>query len=103
MTEWATMCQEKPGLETAKRLKAIATNDPNDVVAYLCRGVALWIRTSYQKAAAELNRAIPLNPELEDIFFWKGMVHDYLGQDDESITAIEKSLELHLPPILLSP
>jgi len=27
----------------------------------------------------------------------------YLGKDDEAIAAIEKSLELGLPPILLSP
>jgi len=40
---------------------------------------------------------------LEDIFFWKGIVHAYLGKDNEAIAAIEKSLELGLPPLLLSP
>src|SRR6266853_3640136 len=103
MAEWANMCQGKPGLETAGRLEAIAAVEPDNVEAYICRGVALWIRESFGEAATELNRAIPLNPELEDIFFWKGMVHAYLGQDDEAIVAIEKSLELNLPPLLLSP
>jgi tetratricopeptide (TPR) repeat protein len=103
MTEWANMCQEKPGLETAERLEAIAAVDPDNYVAYVCRGVALLIRTSFEEAASELNRAIPLDPDSQDIFFWKGMVHAYLGQDDEAIAAIEKSLELDLPPILLSP
>ena len=92
----------KPGLETAGRLEAIAAVDPDNDVAYVCRGVALWIRGNFEEAASELNRAIPLDPESEDIFFWKGMVHAYLGQDDEAIAAIEKSLELDLPPILLS-
>lgn len=103
MTEWSTMCQEKPDPETAKRLEAIATNDPDNDEAYVCRGVALWIRASYEAAAAELRRAIQLYSELEDTFFWSGVVHAYSGQDDEAIAAIEKSLELGLPPVLLSP
>ena len=103
MTEWSTMCQEKPDQETAKRLEKIAANDPNDIEAYICRGVALWIHASFEEAAAELNGTIPLNPELEDIFFWKGVVLAYLGQDHDAIAAIEKSLELDLPPLLLSP
>ena len=41
MPEWASMCQEKPGLLTAERLEAIAANAPNDVASYICRGVAL--------------------------------------------------------------
>src|SRR6266571_7462828 len=44
MTEWATICQEKPGPQTAARLEAIASNDPENDEAYICRGVALWIR-----------------------------------------------------------
>ncbi len=103
MTEWVTICQEKPELETAERLEAIAAVDPDNVNAYTCRGVALWIRASLEEASAELNRAIELDPELEDIFFWNGMVLAYLGKEEEAIAAIEKSLELRLPPALLTP
>jgi hypothetical protein len=31
------------------------------------------------------------------------MVLAYLGQDDDAIAALEKALELNLPPLLLSP
>ncbi len=101
--EWANMCQEEPGLETAGRLEKIAAIAPNVIEAYICRGVAFWIRERFVEAIAELNQAIPLNPELEDIFFWKGMILAYLGQDDDAIAAIEKPLELGLQPILLLP
>src|SRR5260370_924737 len=90
MTEWVTICQEKPELETAERLEAIAAVDPDNVNAYTCRGVALWIRASLEEASAELNRAIELDPELEEIFFWNGMVLAYLGKEEEAIAAIEK-------------
>jgi tetratricopeptide (TPR) repeat protein len=107
MTEWVIICQEKPGLEMAERLEVIATVDPDNGEAYagyyVYRGVISWIRTSFEEAVADFNRAIELDPELEDSFFWKGMVLAYLGKEDEAIAAIEKSLELRLPPVLLTP
>jgi len=97
------MCQEKPDPQIAERLEAVAANAPDDIVAFICRGIALWIHERFDEAIAELNRAISLNPEFEDSYFWKGIVYAYLGKDAEAIAAIEKSLELDLPPLLLSP
>ena len=47
--------------------------------------------------------AISLDEEEWDAYFWQGMVCASLGQDEEAIVAIEKSLELGLPPVLLAP
>ena len=85
MVEWTNMCQEKPDLDMARRLEAIAAVGPNNAEAYVCHGVALWIHESFNEASTDLNRAILLNPNSHDIFFWIGMVHAYLGQDDEAI------------------
>ena len=60
-------------------------------------------RKSFEEASVELKRALELNPDLEDIFFWKGLVLAYLGKEEEAKAAIEKSLELRLPPALLTP
>ena len=103
MIEWVNMCREQPDLGIARQLEAIAIVNPDNFAAYICRGVALMIRESFEGAVAEINRAILLKPESEDAYFWFGFVHIFLGKDIEAIAAIEKSLELVLPPILLTP
>ena len=103
MAEWTTMYQKKPDPQMAERLETVAANAPEDVVAFICRGIAFWIHERFEEALSELNQAIPLNPELEDTFFWKGVVLAYMGPDNDAVAAIEKSLELDLPPLLLSP
>ncbi len=37
------------------------------------------------------------------LHFWKGIAYASLAQDAAAIAAIEQSLELDLPPILLTP
>lgn len=39
----------------------------------------------------------------EDAYFWKGMICAYLGRNSAAIEAIEKALEVELPPVLLRP
>lgn len=101
--EWARMCQEKPNREVAERLERIASIDPQHFVAYLCRGVALWIRGNSGQALAELEQALVLGPKEWDAYFWKGMIYASLKRDEEAVEAIQHSLERDLPPLLLTP
>jgi tetratricopeptide (TPR) repeat protein len=96
MVELASMCQVRPDLATA---------DPQDEVgvAYVCRGVAYWLRGNLSQALAELTQATKVHPESEDAYFWKGMICAYLGLDLEALSSIQKSLELDLPQALLVP
>lgn len=48
------MCLARPDIEMAGRLEALAEVDPEDYIAYVCRGVALWIRDDYKDALREL-------------------------------------------------
>jgi len=110
MTEWSGMCQERYDTTTPERLEAIAALGQQDATAHICQGVARWLRGHLEEAMAELEQAAsldlePLDPYVEKgmIYFWKGMICASLRRDEEAIAAIEKSLELELPPVLLAP
>ena len=97
------MCYKRPGLEVIEQLELIATTDPENPVAFVCRGVAMWLRRGFEEALQELEQAIQMAPEEWDAYFWKGMTCASMGHDEDAITAIERSLELGLPSILLTP
>ena len=103
MVEWSGMGKERPAAGIIQRLEAIATLDPQDCWALVCRGVALWLGKHFEEALKLLDQAIVLKPEAWDPYFWKGMVYALLRQDEKAMAAIEKSLELELPPVLLAP
>jgi len=63
LVEWVSMCEKPPDPGTAERLEAIATTDPEHYVAFVCRGVAMWLRASYQEAMEELEKANQLARE----------------------------------------
>jgi tetratricopeptide (TPR) repeat protein len=93
--EWINMCQERPGLATAERLEKIGACDPQDDTAYICRGIALWLRGKYEEALIELE------PLSEESYFWVGIVCASLNRDKEAIDALKHSLDLGLLPALL--
>ena len=103
MAIWSGMCYERPDFEVIERLEIIATTDPEHPVASVCRGVSMWLQRNFEEALQELEQAIQMAPEEWDAYFWKGMAYASLGRDEEATTAIEKALELDLPPILLTP
>ncbi len=103
LSEWTEMCQESINPEMANRLRAIAETNQQHVVAYICWGVARWLSKDYAGALVELERAISLDPLGWDAYFWRGVAHASLSQNEDTKVAIEKSLELGLPPVLLTP
>jgi tetratricopeptide (TPR) repeat protein len=107
MAEWTALGKQRADIETAARLEQIATIDPQHYLFYVCHGVALGLRGQLKAGLAALEQAIPLEPEEWDAYFWKGMLSAYYRQtrSQEAITlaAIEQSLQLGLPPVLLTP
>ena len=103
MTIWLGMCQEKPDHEVIEQLERIAATNPENPVALVCRGVAMWLRKFNEEAMTELEQAMQRAPEEWGLYFWKGMVCASLGREEEAMAAIEKALEVELPPVLLTP
>jgi tetratricopeptide (TPR) repeat protein len=107
LIEWVGICQGAADLLVAERLETIAELDPGDYLAYvthICLGMALLLHRNLRGALAELEQAlVPMFHEEWKVYFWKGMICAFLEQDEEAIVAIEKALDLELPPILLAP
>ncbi len=74
-------------------------------VARVCKGVALSLRGKLKEGLAELEQALSLKPEEWDAYFWKGMLYAYYyrGRNPAAMEAVEKALEVGLPPVLLTP
>jgi tetratricopeptide (TPR) repeat protein len=103
MAAWCALCQKRLDAEIIKSLETIAVAHPNLYIGYIYRGVVPWQQKHYEVALRELERAIQLEPERWDAYFWKGMACASLGNDADAIAAIEKALALELPPVLLAP
>jgi len=105
MAEWAGMGKIRPGIETAEQLEKIASIDPQSYLAYVCKGVASGLRGRLKEGLAELEQALVLDPDQWDPPFWKGMLsaYYYSAHPERASEAIEKALELDMPPILLTP
>ena len=103
MVEWSGMIDERPNVQMIERLEGIALLNPKHLWASVCRGTALWLSNRFEEALAILKQAITLNPEISDNYFWQGMTYISLAKHSAAMTALEKALELEMPPILLSP
>lgn len=102
-SEWIEMCQKSINPEMAERLRVMAETNQQQPISYICWGVVLWFGKDYAGALVELEQAISLDPLGWDAYFWRGIAHASLSQNEDAIAAIKKSLELGLPPMLLAP
>jgi tetratricopeptide (TPR) repeat protein len=109
MVQWTGMGKERISEGIAEMLEEIATTTSQHYIALyiasVCRGVALGLRDKLKEGLVELDRAIRLEPKSWDAYFWKGMLcaYYYQGRHQVVVELIEKSLELDLPPALLTP
>jgi tetratricopeptide (TPR) repeat protein len=102
--QWCRICQEQATLEVAKQLEEIATFDAKSYEAHVCRGVALWIRGHLNEGLTELERAIQVEPEAWEPYFWHGLIRAYfVEQWEDAFSSLEQAVSLGLPPVLLTP
>jgi tetratricopeptide (TPR) repeat protein len=107
MVIWLEMSKERAELKVAEQLDKLAMADPHHYIAYVCRGLALGLRGNLKDGLAELEQALLLESPSEPwhVYFWKGMLcaYYYKGRYQQAVEAIEKALEVELPPVLLTP
>lgn len=99
---WIDMCKQRADLSVADRLEQIAARQPQDYFAYVCRGVAMWLRGQRTTAITEIAEACTMRPGMWDAFFWKSMCNFSVG-DAGAIDALRRALSHNMPPILLTP
>lgn len=105
MIVFVSMGKVRPEIETAERLEGIATINPQHYVADICAAVALGLRGKPSDGLSRLKQVHQEHPQDEDSYFWEGMLSAYYYPNKPQIAmeAIEKALDLHMPPILLTP
>jgi len=65
--------------------------DPSAVIAYKGRGRALFELGEFQLALEDLDEAIRLDPEHGGTFFNRALVHQHIGNLDQSCADLEKA------------
>jgi tetratricopeptide (TPR) repeat protein len=104
IAKWVRMCLEAVDANILEQLETIKVGNTQRYTAHVCQGIALLLRRHFKESLAELDQAcLPKYNNEWEAYFWKGMAHAFLGQEEEAIAAVEKSLELGLPPVLLAP
>jgi tetratricopeptide (TPR) repeat protein len=105
LAEWSGMTRQRAGRDVTEQLEKIGASDMQDYYAHVCRGIALGLRGKLKDGLLELEAAIDMDSDKNDAYFWKGMLSAYFyrGRHQQAMEAIEKALELGMPPILLTP
>jgi len=93
---------ESPGKSMARAAelaqKALALNDTLDSPHSLLGNIYL-LKRQYEKAIAEDERAVALNPNGADAYAHLGMTLNYVGRPEEAIALLKKAIRLNpIPP-----
>ena len=100
---WAQMCVTPPNVEQAAFLNEAANNYPQSEWAQLCRGIAAWLHGDYANARTYLERAQQLDLTNPHCYFWLGMLHASLEEDDLARFALQKAAQSGLARALFMP
>lgn len=108
MLEWYRLGFEQPDEAMAERLETTATYEVEvderlQHIPFLCRGIACWLRGRYEEGLIELEQAVVLAPDDEEVYFWVGMVCASLGRDIEAQAVLTHALKLGLPRVWFAP
>jgi tetratricopeptide (TPR) repeat protein len=100
---WAQFGHE--GLTEAQvvELERIAGLDPTHYTSHCCLAVLALQHSDAQAALLHLEQSVALAPKDWDPHFWIGLIAAMTGEPEVARQAIERSLELGLPPLLLVP
>jgi adenylate cyclase len=90
----------KLSLDEAIKLvkRAIELDDLNGY-NHVVLGFMLVLARQYDKAVAEAELGVALDPNVADIYGWLGMVYRYVGRWADAVVAYEKAIRLNpIPP-----
>jgi tetratricopeptide (TPR) repeat protein len=68
--------------------------EPATAEDYVRRGMAYYARKQFDAAAADLNKAISLNPKEREAYYALGMVMKAQGKKEEAVAAFQQALDL---------
>lgn len=100
---WTDMCTTLPSAEQAPSLSEAASRYPESEWGHLGRGIAAWLREDYANARAYLDHARELDVTNPHTYFWLGMLHASLNEDELAQGAIQQALQFGMASILLAP
>ncbi|HEX2916292.1 MAG TPA: tetratricopeptide repeat protein [Chloroflexia bacterium] len=103
LVEWLGVQYLLDSMELRSRLEKIARLEPNHYLTLVCKGLGLFSSRRRMDALLEFDKAITRDGDRWDAYFWKGLVCYYVEQPQAAEAAIEKALQLGLPPMLLAP
>lgn len=100
---WTDMSTTLPTAEQAPFLSEAASRYPESEWGHLGRGIAAWLREDYANARAYLDHARELDVTNPHAYFWLGMLHAAVNEDDLAQGAMQQALQFGLAPTLLTP
>ena len=105
MLGWLKLAQSDEQEDTiiACELEKAAAINPRSAEAYLCLGIAYYLRKAYEQAQAMLARAATASPENVYISFWQGMVLAAQQHNMQADQAFLRTSDLGLPKALWQP
>jgi adenylate cyclase len=85
--------------EAIKLVKRAIELDDLDGYSHVVLGFLLVMVRQYDKAVAEAERGVVLDPNVADIYGWLGMVYRLVGRWEDAVVATEKAIRLNpIPP-----
>jgi len=80
--------------QAIKISKQILETDPLRIENHWQLGMCYYFAARFADALVSFNNALELNPSFSEALRWKGIVLGYLGEFDEAIKSVERSLEI---------
>lgn len=100
---WAQFGREDLTNAQVVELERISRLDSTHYTSHCCLAVLALHRVDTQAALLHLEQAVKMEPDQWDPHFWIGIVAAMSRETEVARHAIERSLDLGLPPVLLTP
>jgi tetratricopeptide (TPR) repeat protein len=100
---WSNFGKVAPTSAEVVQLERISLLDPKHYTSYCCLAVIALYHSDSQAALTHLSEALRLESDQWDPHFWCGIAAALQGEPEIAWQAIEKAVDMGLPPLLLTP